>query len=206
LAFQDGAEGSVRGGSEGSKVKHTLTDYAKRTCRGIAGGAMTDGLASDTAFLGSEIEGNVAGFADAGKWGCSCVEGDITEREGDVAQTEGMGFGVGAALAILPGAKKEEESHDGQIGDGVLLGGSSGELGDGLLDLVEELERHGSHAGWRWVLLAVALELSSETEVGAAGSVVPRVRGPHAGEDLSHGAKVFLQTGLPPVVSWPVRT
>jgi hypothetical protein len=192
LSFQYGTEGSVRGGFEGSKVKHMLTDDAKRTCRGIAGGAVTDGFASDTAFMGGEIEG----VADAGKWGCSCVEGGVAKREGDVTQMEGMGFGVGAPLTILPGAEKEEESHDSQIGDGVLPGGSSGELGDGLLDVVEELERHWSHAGRRRVFLAVASELSSETEVGAAGSVVPRVRGPHAGEYLGHGAKVLLRGPL----------
>jgi hypothetical protein len=103
----------------------------------MARGAVTDGLAADTAFLGGEIEGNVVGVSDAGKWGCSCVESGVAEREGDVSKTEGVGLGVGAALAILPGAEKEEESHDGQIGDGMLAGGSSGELGDGLLDVVE---------------------------------------------------------------------
>jgi hypothetical protein len=50
---------------------------------------VTDGLTSDTALLGGEIEGNVVGVADAGKWGCSCVEGGVAKREDDEAQTEG---------------------------------------------------------------------------------------------------------------------
>jgi hypothetical protein len=41
------------------------------------------------------------------------IQGDITNGEGDVAESEGVGFCVGAALAILPGVEKEEESHDG---------------------------------------------------------------------------------------------
>jgi hypothetical protein len=50
VAFQESAEGSVAGGAKGSKVKDTATDDVKRTCRGVAGGAVSDGLATDAFF------------------------------------------------------------------------------------------------------------------------------------------------------------
>jgi hypothetical protein len=115
MAFQDGAEESVRGGSEGSKEKHTLTDDGKRTCRGMAKGAVTDGLAMDTAFLGGEREGSVVSFADAEKWGCSCIESGVAKREGDVAKMEGVGFGVGPALAILPGWRRKKKAMTARL-------------------------------------------------------------------------------------------
>jgi hypothetical protein len=107
-----------------------------------------------------------------------------------------MGLGVGAALAVLPGAEKEEESHDGQIGGGELALGGGWEAGDGVLDVDEESERDGSHSGWRGVLLVVGAELTGQPEVGVAEVVVSGVFGPHAGEDLGHGAKVLLHGPL----------
>jgi hypothetical protein len=49
-------------------------------------------------------------------------------------------FGVVAAFAVLPGAEKEEESQDGQIGDGFLLIGCGWEVLDGGVLVHEELE------------------------------------------------------------------
>jgi hypothetical protein len=65
VAFQDRAEGSVCGGSEGSKVKDTATDDAKRTCGRVSGGSVSDGLAADAVFLGCEVESNIVRLEDA---------------------------------------------------------------------------------------------------------------------------------------------
>jgi hypothetical protein len=107
-------------------------DNEKRTCRGVAGGAVPDDLAVDAAFLSHDVQGDVVGVADMVQRSGGGVEGGIAERESDVSETEGVRLGAGAAFAILPGAEKEE---------GV------GELGDGVLDVTEEPERDGPQAG-----------------------------------------------------------
>jgi hypothetical protein len=118
---------------------------------------------------------------------------------------EGMGFSVGTALAVLPRAEKEEESHDGQIGDGALLVGGSWEARDSVLEVDKQFERDLVYTGGWGVLFAVSPELTGQAEVGVAELIVAQIFGPHAGEDLGHGAKVLL-TGRPLVARWPVRT
>ena len=60
----------------------------------------------------------------------------------------------------------------------------------------EELEGDGAHPSGGRVLFAVGSELSVQAEVGFAESIMAGVRGPHAGEDLGHGAKVLLHGPL----------
>jgi hypothetical protein len=161
---------------------------------------MANGFAADAVLLRGEVEGRIVGLEDAGNWGgCSIVVG-VTNREGDVAEAEGMGVRVGAALAVLPGAEKEEESQDGQIGDTFLPVGGVGECGDGSVLVDEQCERDGSHASGRGILLVVRAELAGESKVGVSDAVVAGVRGPHAGEDLGHGAKILLHG---PLANWP---
>jgi hypothetical protein len=196
VTFQDRAEGSFWGGSEGSKVKDTASDDAKRTRCGVAGGAVADGLAANAIFLCRKVERNIISVEDACDGRGGGIEVGVADGEGDVAEAEGMRLRVGAALAVLPGAEKEEESHDGQIRDAALTVGCGDKLGDGGMLVDEELERDGSHARGRWVLLGVGAELAGEPEIGGADAVVSGVRGPHAGKDLGHGAKVLLHGPL----------
>jgi hypothetical protein len=49
-------------------------------------------------------------------------------------------------------------------------------------------------------LFAVRPELMGQSEVGVSEAVVARIFGPHAGEDLGHGAKVLLHS---PLAKWP---
>jgi hypothetical protein len=71
-----------------------------------------------------------------------------------------------------------------------------GELGHGVVHVDEELEGDGSDAGRGRVLLVVGSELTSKPEVGFPDAVVAGIWGPHAGEDLGHGAKVLLHGPL----------
>jgi hypothetical protein len=66
------------------------------------------------------------------------IIGCVANVEGDIAESEGMGFGVGAALAVLPGAAKEEESHDGQIGEGALPFNGGWEASNSVLEVDEQ--------------------------------------------------------------------
>jgi hypothetical protein len=157
---------------------------------------VADGFATDAVLLGGEVEGSVVGFEDAINGGGGSIVGGVADRKGDVAQSEGMRFGVGATLAVLPLAEKEEESQDGQIGDGALVVGGVGVLGDNGLDVDEQLKGDGSHTGGRRVLLVVEAHLMVEAKVGAPDGVVAGIRGPHTGEDLGHGAKVLLHGPL----------
>jgi hypothetical protein len=157
---------------------------------------VADGFTTDAVLLRGEVERNVVGLQDAVEGSSGGVVVSVPDGKGDVLETEGVRLGVGPALAVLPGAEKEEESHEGQIGDGALVGGSGVELGNDLVHVDEELEGDGSHLGWRWVLFVVRVELPIEAEVGFAEGVVAGIRGPHAGEDLGHGAKVLLHGPL----------
>jgi hypothetical protein len=160
----------------------------------MAGGAVSDGLAADAILLGGEVESDyVTDLLDGRRGG---VEVGFADRKGDVPEAEGVRLRVGSAFAVFPGMEKEEESHEGQIGDGLLSRSGSVEIGDGVVDVYEEAERDGAHASGRRVLLIVGPELSVEAEVGGAETVVAGVRGPHAGEDLGHGAKVLLHGPL----------
>jgi hypothetical protein len=76
------------------------------------------------------------------------------------------------------------------------VGGGVAELGNGFVHVDEELKRDGSHTGGRWVLFVVHAELPVEVEAGFAKAVVAGIRGPHAGEDLGHAAKVLLHGPL----------
>jgi hypothetical protein len=67
---------------------------------------------------------------------------------------------------------------------------------DGVLDVLEELERDKVHSGWRGVLFAVSSDRSYEAEVGGVVCIVARVWGPHPGKDLGHRAKVLLHGPL----------
>jgi hypothetical protein len=157
---------------------------------------VTNCFSTDTIFLGREVEGDVVGLEDAtDRCGCA-IEGGFANGEGDVPQSKGVGLRVGAALAVLPGAEKEKESHDGQIGDGPWSDGVTGELGGDGLQVDEQLEGYRADSSRRWVLFVVRAKLPGEAEIGNAESVVPRVRGPHAGKDLGHGAKVLLDGPL----------
>jgi hypothetical protein len=64
------------------------------------------------------------------------------------------------------------------------------------LQMDEELKGHRSDSCRRRILLVVGSELPSQAEVGNSEPIVPWVRGPHAGEDLGHGAKVLLHGPL----------
>jgi hypothetical protein len=98
-----------------------------------------EGLAADAILLGGEVEGDIVSLKDVVDGRGGSIVGGITDREGEVTQAEGVWFGVGGALAVLPGAEKEEESHDGQIGDGALVVGGAGVLGDKCLEMDEQL-------------------------------------------------------------------
>jgi hypothetical protein len=47
LSFHNRAEGSVLVGAKGSKVKNTVADDAKWTCRRVVRGTVSDGLTTD---------------------------------------------------------------------------------------------------------------------------------------------------------------
>ena len=81
---------------------------------------MPNGFATNAVLLRGEVEGSVIGLLNAFEGGCGGVEIGGADGKGDVAQPEGVRLGGVAALAVLPGAEKEEESHDGQISDGFL--------------------------------------------------------------------------------------
>ena len=67
---------------------------------------------------------------------------------------------------------------------------------DGVADVDEQTERDGTDSRGRGILLVIRAELAVQTEVGLTKGVVPWVWGPHAGEDLGHGAKVLLHGPL----------
>jgi hypothetical protein len=113
-----------------------------------------------------------------------------------------MRLHIGAALTILfPGVEKEEESHDGQIGNGSLMVSGARELSDGSVQVDEQLERDGPYPGQRRVLFIVGLELLGGAKVGVSKAVVPGVQPPHAGKDLGHGANLLLHG--PPLANGP---
>jgi hypothetical protein len=64
---------------------------------------MANGLAADAIFLSGEVKGHIVGLENGGNWCGGGVEVGIPNQEGDVAEGEGMGVCVGAALTVLPG-------------------------------------------------------------------------------------------------------
>jgi hypothetical protein len=174
---------------------------AKRTHGGVARDPLADGLAPDAVFLGRKVERKVVGLLDTLKRCGGRIIGCVANVEGDIAESEGMGYSAGAALAVLPGAEKEEESHDGQIGDGALQfgGGGGWEVGDNVLEVDEYFERDWAYTGGWGVLFAVSPELTGQLEIGVSEVIVAWIFGPHAGEDLGHGAKVLLHG---PLANW----
>jgi hypothetical protein len=158
---------------------------------------MADCFSVDAVLLRRKVERDIVGLVDAVNLrGCGIAAG-FANGKGDVAEAERVGLRVGAALAVLPGAEKEEESHDGQISNSLLSGGCGREESNGIVDVNEEAERDGSHflSGQR-VLFVVGTKLMVEAEAGCSEAVMTWVRGPHAGEDLGHGAKVLLHGPL----------
>jgi hypothetical protein len=69
-------------------------------------------------LLGGKVEGNLVGLQDLGDGHSGGIGGGVTNGEGNIAEPKGLRLHVGAALAVLHRVEKEEESHNGQIGDG----------------------------------------------------------------------------------------
>jgi hypothetical protein len=163
---------------------------------------VADGLTADAVFCCCKVERcKVVGLLDALKRCGGRIIDCVANVEGDIAESEeGMGFNVGAALAVLPRAEKEEKRHDGQIGNGGLPFGGGWEAGDSVLEVDEHFERDWAYTGGWGVLFAVSPELTGQSEISVSEVIVARIFGPHAGEDLGHGAKVLLHR---PLANWP---
>jgi hypothetical protein len=87
---------------------------------------VADGLAADAILLCGEVEVDVVSLAYVGNMHGGGIESGVAVGKGDVSEPEGMGLGVRATLVVIPGVEKEEESPDGQIGNGLLMVGGVG--------------------------------------------------------------------------------
>jgi hypothetical protein len=121
-----------------------------------------------------------------------------------------MGFRVGATLAVLPGAEKEEESHDGQIGDAPLPVSGVGELGNGGVLVDKQDKWDGAHLSGRRILLIVRNCLPRRKSVWpmllCRGSGAPTLAKICWATERRYCSTVHLQSGRPSAARWPVRT
>jgi hypothetical protein len=94
----------------------------------------------------------------------------------------------------------EEDSHDGQIGDGPLMVVGGPELHNGSMEVDKQMEQDRAHSGcgW-WILLAVGVKVLVKLKVHLAKYVVPRVRDPKLAKvwamDQKYCSMGHLQTG-----------